>query len=287
MRESKTVASGLLLLGVMFWGTTFVFVKDVVEVIDPYSFVCVRFVAASALLGLIFRERLRKLDAGTLWKATVSGAVLAASFLLQTASMKYTTASNCAFITGLCVVFVPAIVAVLDRRLPSIAQAASVVMGVVGLGLMTIDSRFAVNKGDVLVLLCAIGFGAQIVIVGRMKGGIDAGAFVVVQLVAVAVFTGAAGLVANGKIEVTDNRTVWWVLIYCATFATAYIYAVQSYYQKRISEITAVLIYSLEPLFAAIFAYIYLGERLPARAMAGGALIFIGMIVSDIKPKQK
>ncbi len=287
MKEKKTTAAGLLLLGVMFWGATFVFVKEAVKAVDPYSFVGVRFFIASALLGAIFNRSLRRLDAATVWTSIASGAVLAVSFVLQTASMKYTSASNCAFITGLCVVFVPVIVAVLDRRLPSAAQTASVVMGVVGLGLMTISERFTVNKGDVLVLLCAIGFGVQIVIVGRIKGRIDAGAFVVIQLLAVAVLTCAAGLIVNGKIAVTDSRAVWWALIYCSTFATAYVYTAQSYFQRRISEITAVLIYSLEPLFAAVFAYLYLGERLPARAIAGGALIFIGMIVSDIKPKQK
>jgi drug/metabolite transporter (DMT)-like permease len=283
MKSKSTIATWLLLLGVMFWGGTFVMVKEAVSLIDAYSLVSIRFFIATVILCVFFFRNLKNINRDTVIFAIISGFILSASFLLQTVSMKYTTASNAAFITGLCVVFVPLYVAALDRRPPTIVQTLSVLMATAGLALMTMKFPFKLNFGDFLALLCAVGFGLQLMICARLPKRIEATSFAIVQLLTVAIVTGICGLIVNKRIVMPDNWIVWRTIIYCATVATAYIYIIQARYQRYISEIKAVVIYSLEPLFAAIVAYFYTGEKLTPGAMFGGALIMIAMVVAELK----
>ncbi|MFA6448344.1 MAG: DMT family transporter [bacterium] len=282
-KNKATTATLLLLLGVMFWGGTFVMVKEAVSLIDPYSLVSIRFFIATVVICVFYFKKLNNINRATVFVAVISGAILTASFLLQTVSMKYTSASNSAFITGLCVVFVPLYVAALDRKPPTAMQAASVLMALAGLALMTLKFPIKLNFGDFLALLCAVGFGLQLMICGRLPERIDAPSFTVIQLLTVAILTAAGGLIVNKHIAIPDNRFVWGTIIYCATAATAYIYIVQALLQRYISEIKAVVIYSLEPLFAAIVAYFYIGETLSLNAMFGGALIMVAMVVAELK----
>lgn len=286
MTKNKSGLSiALLLIGVMFWGFSFAFVKESMASIDVYSFLFARFSLAAVALAIIFARRLRNVNAAVLRKSLGIGGVLGVSFIFQTMSMKFTTASNAAIITGLCAVIVPVYVTVADRKLPPMSQLAAVVLAIIGLALLALKLPFEFNPGDVWALLCALGFGLHIVLVGRLVRGVDALAFSVVQAAVVAVMCAAAGFVFRGGIEIPRSPAMWRVLVFLAVFATAYIYTIQARFQRYISEIRATMVYSLEPLFASVFAFFYLGERLPARGILGGALILAAMFIADAQQR--
>jgi len=75
----------------------------------------------------------------------------------------------------------------------------------------------------------------------------------------------------------------WQAIVFTAFFATAFMYTVQNYYQRYISEITTSIIFSFEPLFAAVTAYFYLNEALTERTLIGGLMIFAGILFAEIK----
>lgn len=283
-KNKSATATTLLFIGMVFWGGTFVLVKEAVARIDVYSLIFIRFLIASLLLGAIFIGKFRGLTVKIIWRGVAIGSVLAVSFILQTIGLKYTSASSSAFITGLSVVLVPLYLSVIDRKLPGRMQLVSTVMAVVGLALLTIKLPFRVNAGDLWTLLSAATYGAQIVLIARFMGSVEPGMFNIVQLATVALATGACGMAANGGITIPTDPVVWRAIIYCALPATAYIFAVQAFFQKYISEIKATIIYSLEPVFAAIIAFLVAGERMTVPAIVGAALIFAGMIVADLKP---
>lgn len=279
--RSTTLPASLLLIGVVFWGASFVFVKQGVARVDAYSFLFVRFSLAALILAAAFAGRLRGFNAAVVWRGAVIGAVLAVAFIAQTVGIQYTTAGNAAFITGLCVVLVPVMTTALDRRLPPRAQIAAVILGLAGLALLALDFPLRLGRGDAWCLLCAALFGAHIVLISRLVRGVDALLFSLAQLVAVVAVTGVAGLLVNGRIVISRDPGVWRSLAYLAVFATAYMYTVQARYQKYVSEIKATMIYSLEPVFAGVFAYFLLGETLAPRALAGGGLIVAAMLLAD------
>lgn len=284
MGNKSRTATSLILLGVFFWGLSFIFVKEAMARTDVYSFLTVRFTIATAILAIVFIRHFRFMSADLLRNGLLTGLVLALSFVFQTLSMKYTSASNSAFITGLAVVLVPLFGGLLDREFPGGRKIASALLAFGGLALLTLRLPFKTNIGDFWALLCAVGFAMHIIIIQRVGSRYNAPAFTVVQLSVVAVMSCAAG-VFTGGINISGDPVVWRSILFCAVFATAYIFVAQTHYQKYITEIKMAIIVSFEPLFAAIAAFIYLHEKLPFHALVGGAMIYVGMVLSEVKKK--
>lgn len=288
MVENKAnLATGMLLLGVVFWGATFVFIKEAVAIVDVYSFISTRFLIAVLILSLIFFRRFQKYNLDIFKKGILIGSVLAASFIFQTIGIKFTTASNAAFITGLSVVFVPIFVSLIDRRLLKLMEVVAVIFASVGLALLTLNSGFNINIGDEWVLLAAITFGIHLIMVSRLVKKIDAPTFTITQLFTVGIITAVIGFLVNKQIVISDQIVVWRAILFTAIFASAYMYTTQAYLQRYITELKTAIIFSFEPLFAAVIAFLYLGEILTLKAIIGGLLIFFAMILSELRIKSK
>jgi len=274
----------LLLLGTIFWGMTFVFIKDAVSLISVAGFLGYRFLLASAVLALIFIKRLRNINWETIKNASFLSLPLLFSFLSQTVGLQYTSASKGGFITGLSVVFVPIILAIIQKKLPSINIFIAVVLATAGLSLLTLGSTIDFNIGDSWVFLSAILFAIYIIMVGKYSKKCDGVLLSLIQFLLVGIVCIVyAGI--NGDLYVPTQYKLWQAILFTALFATAFMYTVQNYYQKYISEITTSIIFSFEPLFAAITAYFYLNEALTERTVIGGLLIFCGILFAELKWK--
>lgn len=272
----------LLLLGTLFWGMTFVFIKDAVSLMSVAGFLGCRFLLASIVLILIFIKRLRKFDRNTFKFGALLSVPLLFSFLAQTIGLQYTSASMGGFITGLSVVFVPIILSMMQRRLPSLSVFIAVVLATLGLSFLTLGSSIAFNIGDVWVFLSAILFAIYIIMVGKYSKQSDGVLLSITQFFMVGVVCIVyAGI--KGELYFPTQYKLWQAILFTALFATAYMYTVQNYYQKYISEITTSIIFSFEPLFAAITAFFYLNEALTEKTIIGGLLIFGGVLFAEIK----
>lgn len=280
--KKDTLATSLLLIGTFFWGMTFIFIKEGISIINLYTFLTWRFMIAALVLVVIFYKKLKSLDLETIRFGIILGLVLSAGYITQTVGLQYTTASKAAFITGLSVVFVPIFLSIINKKFPSINNIIAVIFAVSGLGLLTLASSLQLNIGDIWVFLCAISFAIYIILVGRYTRIFESIKFTVVQLLTVSVVTGIISLF-NDKFEIPKGYTVWQAIIFCSILATSFMYAIQNQFQKFISEIKAAIIFSFEPLFAAVTAYFYLHEEITFKIITGGLLIFIGMIVSELK----
>lgn len=284
MKESA-VATAMLLLGVVFWGMTFSFIKEAMTFVDAFSFISVRFVIASLILTALLLKRLGRCSAQTLKTGILVGLLLAGALVTQTIGLQYTTASNAGFITGLSVILILILVSVLDRRLPHPLQIASVVLAFAGLALIVVREDMGFNIGDIWVLICSVFAAFHLVSISRMVPKVDASLFALVQFWTVSVVSVLAGLLVNGNIIISQSYEVWQSILFCAIFATVYMYTVQAHFQRYMSEVKASIIFSFEPFFAAIFAFIYLNEEFMLRTVSGGVLIFIGMILSEVSAR--
>lgn len=291
----STTSTLLLALGVFFWGCSFVAVKEGLDHADVFTFIFLRFSVGGAILATLSLKQLLKCDVKVLTKSFVSGGVLAVSFVAQTIGIRETSPSNAAFITGLSVVLVPIMVTVMDRKPPGVFKVSAVIIAFIGLGLLTLKDGFSLRAGDVWLLFCAVGFAIHIVMMNRYVTDVDSMAFSTLQLLVIAALAGACVIFNNhvaGQSTVAllsqsvSSRVLVGSVLFCAVFASAYVYTVQTHFQRYISEFKAAIIIALEPLFAAIAAYAYYGELLTPRAMAGGAMILIGAILVDINIKR-
>ena len=274
----------LLLLGTIFWGMTFVFIKDAVSLISVAGFLGYRFLLAGFVLALIFMKKIRKIDFQVIKYGLLLSLPLLASFLAQTIGLQYTTASKGGFITGLSVVFVPLILSVMQKKLPTANIILAVIMATMGLALLTLSSGLQLNIGDSWVFVSAILFAIYIIMVGNISPNCDGVLLSIIQFLVVGVLcTTYAGM--RGELFVPTQFKLWQAILFTALFATAFMYTVQNSYQKFISEITTSIIFSFEPLFAAITAYFYLNEELSTKTIIGGLLIFTGILFAEIKLK--
>lgn len=280
--QRNSVATLLLLLGTFFWGMTFVFVKEGIAIVDLYTFLAWRFAIASLLLIIIFKKQFNVFNKKLICYGILLGIVLAISYFTQTIGLKYTTASKAAFITGLSVIFVPLFLAIIERRIPQINHIIAAIIATLGVGLLTASASLYFNTGDIWVFFCAVSFALYIILVGRYTKMFESIKFTTVQLLTVSITSGIISI-GSGKMEIPKGYIVWQAILICAVFATAYMYVIQNQFQKYISEVKAVIIFSFEPLFAAITAYFYLNEEITLRIISGGLLIFTGMIVSELK----
>jgi drug/metabolite transporter (DMT)-like permease len=272
----------LALVGVtMVWGSTFVVVKQSLDSVGPLVFVAARFWTAALALLAIYLVR-RPSAEGRVWRdGSITGLFLTAGFVTQTIGLQTTEAGKAAFITGLSVVLVPVMAAALFGARPSRPALLGVLMAAGGLGLLTLNRRLRPTPGDLWVLACAFAFALHIISTGHFTARHAILPFTLAQLLTVAVLTTVAALVFE-RGALLPPANVLPAVLYMGFVATALIFGTQTWAQRYTTSTHTALIFSLEPVFAAIFAALFVGEVLTLREGPGGALVLGGMLAAEL-----
>jgi len=279
-----------LALGVitLIWGATFVVIKMALDDASPLMFVSLRFTLATALLLAIFARRAPLWDAGLARAGGIIGIFLCAGFVFQTIGMQYTTPAKSAFITALSVVLVPVVLVVLFGRRLRPLTVLGVLAAAAGMYLLTIPAgEFRIGRGDFITFLCALAFAGHIVAVGHYAPRHSVGGLVVwqvaVTLALVAVATPLAGLSGLEDVRLHWTPSLVFAVLLSAGLGIAFAFSVQTWAQQFTSPTHTAIIYSLEPVFAALFSYLILEERLGPRALVGAGLILAGLILAELR----
>ncbi len=258
------------------WGVTFVQVKDAVEIYPILPFLAVRFGIASAVLAPAV-PRVRGLGRRGGAGAALAGALLGAGYVLQTLGLERTSVSSAGFVTGMYVVLTPLIALVLFRL--QVGSAAWLGVGLATAGLaMLAGIHGGSATGDLLVLAAAAVYSLQIVLMERYAPRYDPFAFTLVEMLVA--FTGLA-LAAIPTAAVPRGWTVWGALVVTGVFASALGFLVQTWAQQRTSATRTALVFTLEPVWAALFGYTLAGDRLGALGWGGCAVIMAGIVLAE------
>jgi drug/metabolite transporter (DMT)-like permease len=272
-----------LLLVALIWGSTFVLVKRTVVQYPVYAFLFLRFALATGVLLVLFGRRLARLSPSMLLAGAAIGLFLFGGYAFQTVGLQYTSASKAGFITGLSVVFVPMLSMVFLRRMPEPQALLGVVLATVGLALLTLGRDLRPAQGDLIVLGCAVCYALHIVAVSRFAPRTDALALTVVQVAVVALLSGAVSLAA-GEWPRAIPAPVLLAAAFTGVLATALAFAVQNAVQTRTTATHTALIFTTEPVFAALFGFLLAGERLGVWGWGGCGLILLGMLLAELRP---
>ncbi len=283
----KGIQAEIYLLGiVVIWGSTFAIIKGILDQIMPFTFLAYRFFLAAFVLYVIFWKRLRNIDKIILKKGFLIGIFLFLGYTFQTVGLKYTTATKAGFITGLSVVLVPIISYFFIKEKINRNSVIGVIFAIIGLWFLNYNSSFNFNFGDFLVLLCAVSFAMHIISVGLYTKKLDYVLLVIIQLATVFVLSLLMALFfERPEIHLSYSSHVWWAIILTGVFATALAFYMQNRFQRYSTATKTAIIFSGEPIFAAVFAYLLLGEKVGLIAWIGGLLIIFGMIISQSKFK--
>lgn len=282
----RRAAEAALVLNTVVWGATFVLVKAALGSVSPVLFLALRFSLATLALALLFRgarptrgASLKAVGAGAL-----TGTFLFLGYLFQTVGLRFTTAPKSAFITGLLSVMVPLLAALVYRNRPQVSEVAGVLVATAGLGLMTFEGAIGpIGRGDLLTLFCAVAFAAHIVTLGHFSESMSYEWLSVAQVGAAAAWSLALFWWVETP-QVLWRPAVLWAILITGLLCTALAFTIQAWAQQYTTSTRTALIYMLEPLFAWLTSFVFVGEGLSARAAAGAALILGGVVLVELKP---
>lgn len=272
----------VLILITLIWGTTFSVTKASLDSAPPVYFMAWRFSIASAGLLLLNFRKLKTITPTELMGGLVIGMTMATGYIAQTVGMVYTTAANAGFITGLAVVLVPVVGAIFYKRRPHLGVYIFAGVAAVGLGLLSLDfsQGIAFNPGDLILLISPVAFAFNILNTAKFGPRCRVLMLTLVQVT----FTAICSWIFTLFLEqpVSFSGPVWAGLFYLAIFATIFTIAGQTWGQRQVSPERAALIFTLEPVFAAAFAMLALGERMPKLGIVGSVLIMTGIIGAEL-----
>ena len=268
----------LILLGITtIWGFTFPAMKVSLSYMSPILFLAYRFGIASSLMLLIFRGRVLKKEA--FLEGALLGITLFFGHGFQIVGLKYTSASNSAFITSLYVIFTPFIAYFLLGDILKRRDFLSLGIAMLGLYLIS-GASLNFNYGDLLTVLCALSFAFQIVLVQKF-GEKDYINLAFWQIFWNFLFSSAYAAFFEG-IKIPNALSPWLGILYTGIFATVIAFTLQVKYQKETKAHKAALIYSSEPIFGHISAFLTIGEILSTRGYLG-AMLILGAIWNEIR----
>ncbi len=255
-------------------------VKEAISQIGVFTFLTLRFLFAALVLALIFWPRLRASSPREFLAGALVGLFLFGGYALQTVGLKYTSVSKAGFITGLSVVIVPFLSTLLLRQKPNLDALVGVLVATTGLGLLTLRG-LSMAWGDLWVLGGAVAFALQIVVLGRFAPQMETGSLATIQVATVALLSAPLAWAREGSPPQMSHH-LWFVISFTGIMATSLAFLAQSKAQRFTSPTHTALIFATEPVFAAIFGYLLLQERLGWRGLLGCALILAGMAVGEI-----
>lgn len=277
-----------LAFATVVWGSTFVASKAGLSYISPMAYVAGRSMLGSAVLLFYFRSVLPRIGRNELKAGVLIGFFLFAGYAFLTTGMTHTTASKAAFINTFESVLPAVLLAVFWRKPGPPLLWAGAVAAVVGLYFLSVPPGgiTTLNRGDVLVLCGALMFSFHTISVGFLSPRHEVGALAVIQVSTTAVLSLCAlPLFAASGIErawLVFSPVLALALLLSGVFSLAIGLSIQTWAQRHTPASHAALFFSLIPVFAGLASYIFLGELLGGRELAGGACIFAGVLMASM-----
>jgi drug/metabolite transporter (DMT)-like permease len=276
-----------LLATTAIWGSSFLVMKDSLERQDVNSFLASRFVLAALIMFAFKPKSLSGLDKVFVRRAVLTGALATGGFISQTFGLTQTTVSNTGFITGLYLVFTPLIAWLVLKHRITKAQWTAVAVATIGLYLIAYNG-ISVGIGEILVLISAILFAAQIVAIGELSDGKNSYALTLIQIIVAAVVFVVLTLI--GGYQAPPDSSVWAAVIFTAVFATFFGFLIQVKAQAVMSATVAGVLLAMETPFALFFGLYFDNDPFTLRIMSGGTLVMLAMalvIWSDSRSNSK
>ncbi len=284
LRLSK--AELVLVLITMIWGATFLLVQNALSASGPLFFVGLRFFAATVFVGLLSVRQLSGLTRLELKAGVFIGVAITLGYGLQTIGLQTIPSSQSAFITALYVPLVPLLQWLVLGRRPGLMPSLGIMLAFAGLVLLTgpQGAKLGLGSGEIATLIGALAIAAEIILISAYAGQVNVRRVTVVQL-AVAAILAFALVIPTG--EAVPGFS--WLLFFSAVGLGASSAAIQlamNWAQKSVSPTRATLIYAGEPVWAGIVGRVA-GERLPAIALFGAALIVVAVVIGELKIQRK
>ena len=266
----------LLLSVAVIWGYSFTTMKDALDTIPVFELLYIRFLPASLVMFAIFHKRIiAHFNARNLIVGLGMGALMWGAYGLQTIGLAQTTAGKSAFLTGTYCIFVPFASYVLSGEKLTRYNLGAALLCLAGIGLVALDS-VEFNVGDVITLGGAVFFAIQMAVTAKYGRKMD------INVITFWMFVG------NGVLlfETQAPLSVWTpsfigVMAFLSVGCTCVALLIQNVGLAHVPASTGSLLLSMESPSGVLFSVLLMGEALTSRLLAGFALIFLSIILSE------
>ena len=279
-------ASPLIVLATIIWGSSFVVMKNSVDVLPTFWLLAIRFTFAALVLAVVFIKRWKVLDRQYLIGGTVMGFCLFVAYAFQTFGLEQTTSGKNAFFTAVYCVIVPFLYWAIAKRRPDKFNILAAFLCIAGIALVSVtgSNATAFNMGDVLTLIGGFFFAAHIVAVAKYSEGRDIFILTTLQFASFALFSWIGVLITRPALTpgVFDQSLIF-SLAYLVIFASCGALLFQNIGQKYTAPSTAAVLLSLEAPFGVFFSILFANERPTPLMFVGFALIFLAVVCSETK----
>ena len=281
--EHQRRADLMLLLATSFWGISNCLTAICLRDMQPLTLNAFRFLTAFIVLGLVFHKNVFHASRETVKYSILVGLSLVIVYTSVTYGVLYTSVSNAGFISALSVVTTPILEFIVYRKKPEKKFGVSMVLCLIGLALMTLNEMLKPALGDVICLFAAIFYSVDLMVtekavanekVDPLALGVCDLAVVGVVMLMLSVFLETPALPGTAK--------VWAAALFLGIVCSGVCLVIQSVYQKHTTASRASLIFTLEPVFSAIFAFFLLGERIGVKGYIGAALMLASLVLVEV-----
>ena len=300
MNKTELKGSAMLLVCAMIWGFAFSAQDVAAEHVDTFTVGAVRSIIAALVLSLavmgfdkatkngrvLFSKDKDPIRKSELVGGIACGTALAIASALQQAGLTTSGASKASFITALYVVLVPVAGALLFHRRIGWHIWLAVLIALCGLAMITLGNDLSLAVGDILLLLCAVCFCGQILLIDHFLPSSDGVRLSMVQFATAAVFNTVLALIFEDISFAAIGEAIL-PLLYLGVMSSGCAYTMQILGQRYCKPTPASILMSTESLFGVLGATIFLSEILSARQYIGCAVVFLAVILSQLPSKSK
>lgn len=275
----------LLLLCAFVWGFSFPSVKIALDYSSPNAFIFFRFFLTLIVFYAFYRKRIKQFERKAVYQGVILGFFLFAGFVTQTFGLKFTSASNSAFITGTYLVLVPFIQMAIIKVKPKFENIIGIAIVIAGVYILSDISGSRLNSGDLITVICSVAFAFHIVYLDKFSRVSDTLALIWGQYFAMTLFSFLSLIFVEhmwlGTFKLEFNSFMIFSTVFNGIFSTFIALYIAMRFQKYTTPVRAGLVYNMEQVFAVIFSYFMLSEVLSLNQVTGAALILSGLLFSE------
>ena len=281
--ERQRKADLMLVLATSFWGISNCLVAICLRDMQPLTLNAFRFLSAFLVLGTALRKRVFHAGRETIRYSVLVGLCIVAVYLGATYGIMFTSVSNAGFIGALTVLTTPLLEFAVYRKKPGKKLAFSLALCLVGLALMTLNETLRPAPGDIICLLVPTFYAVDLLATEKAvaKPEVDPLALGVCELAVVGVVMLVLALALETP-ALPRSAASWAAALFLGIVCSGVCFIIQSVEQQYSTASHASLIFTLEPVFSAVFAFFLLDERLGGRGYIGAALMLASLLIMEL-----
>jgi drug/metabolite transporter (DMT)-like permease len=290
-KKIKLIANLFLIFTTILWGTTFIITKTLTQDIPIFLYLGLRYLLGTiGFIPLFFH--FKHFNKKIFLAGILTGFIYYLTMVFQTYGLQTTTAGKAGFITGLSTVMVPFITWFLYKRRVRYTIWIAVVLSVIGMALLLIEelleSKSGIIIGDLLVLGCALFCAIFIVLNDKNVRLFDVYLYTIIQLMTLTLLCFTSSFILRESYDLFSNQLDFWlIMLYMGLGATSLTFIFQNWGQKHQGPSQTAIIFTLEPVFAALFGFLIGNELLTLFNWIGMGLIFIAILITVLKTNLK